>query len=355
MGRLLFAAIAASVAFFCAASFEPAFADLRVALVIGNSNYRNAPLLRNPTGDAKAIETKFREAGFDVVTLNDVDNLQFKRGIRQFEAEAANADIAAVYYAGHGIEIGGVNYLIPVDAKLDSDRDAEDEAITLDRLVDSTDRAGLLRLIIIDACRDNPFLRTMKQTATRGLAAGLGRIQPSAGNTLIAYAAKAGSIAMDGAGDHSPYAVALLNNLFVPGLDVRFAFGRIRDDVLKMTSNRQEPFVYGSLSGQSIALVPAAVQSGPSVAANDAAKVDYALVEKVDTKAAWELFLGQHPQGFLADLARARLAKIANEQTQQNGAPDRSNRVAPTRDLQLQGHDSNLPPATFLWWWPQWR
>src|SRR5208282_5275544 len=137
-----------------------------------------------------------------------------------------------------------------VDAKLASDRDADDEAIPLDRLVESVDGAKKLRVIILDACRDNPFSRTMKQqrVAMRGITAGLSAVEPSGINTLIAYAAKAGSSAEDGNADHSPFATALMDNLFVPGLDVRLAFGRVRDEVLKKTGNEQEPFVYGSLA-----------------------------------------------------------------------------------------------------------
>ena len=223
-----------------------AFAERRVALIIGNSAYQNAPTLPNPSRDARAIAAMFQKSGYDVVsTAYDLGNLEFKRAIRQFEDAAADADIAVVYYAGHGIEIHGTNYVIPVDAKLASDRDADDEAIPLDRLVESVDGAKKLRVIILDACRDNPFSRNMKsqRVALRGITAGLSAVEPSGINTLIAYAAKAGSQAEDGNGEHSPFATALMDNLFVPGLDVRLAFGRVRDEVLKKTGNRQEPFV----------------------------------------------------------------------------------------------------------------
>ena len=147
-------------------------AEKRVALVVGNSNYQTVPQLPNPSRDATAVAKMFRDAGFDTVdTLINVGNLEFKRAIRKFETIADQADIAVVYYAGHGLEIGGVNYLIPVDARLASDRDAEDEAIPLERLVSSADGAKRLRLIVLDACRDNPFVKAMRRerkTATRG-------------------------------------------------------------------------------------------------------------------------------------------------------------------------------------------
>jgi uncharacterized caspase-like protein len=261
----------------------------------------------------------FQRNGFDIVNANyDVGNLDFKRAIRQFEDSAAESEIAVIYYAGHGIEIHGINYLVPVDAKLASDRDSDDEAITLERLVASVDGAKLLRIIILDACRDNPFVRTMKQqrtAAVRGVSPGLGTAEPNATNTLIAYAARAGSAALDGEGDHSPFATALLNNLFVPGLDIRLAFGRVRDEVLKGTADRQEPYVYGSLGGENIALVPAPNQPIAAAADLDGEKRDYNLVQQIGTNGAWQVFLKQHPTGYYADLARQQIAKLTSAET----------------------------------------
>ncbi|HEX4410934.1 MAG TPA: caspase family protein [Xanthobacteraceae bacterium] len=311
--------IALALGLFCSSLWaESAFAgEKRVALIVGNSAYQNAPALPNPARDARAVAEMFKKAGYDVVsTAYDLGNLDFKRSIRQFEDAAADADIAVVYYAGHGIEIHGVNYVVPVDAKLASDRDADDEAIPLDRLIESVDGAKKLRVIILDACRDNPFSRTMKQQrmASRGITAGLSAAEPTSINTLIAYAAKAGSAAEDGNGDHSPFATALMDNLFVPGLDVRLAFGRVRDEVLKRTSNRQEPFVYGSLGGGNVAIVPGSDQpaavAGGKAGDADGERSDYSLVEKIGTKGAWQVFLTQHPNGFYAELARAQITKL---------------------------------------------
>ncbi len=235
---------------------DSALAERRVALVIGNSAYQNAPPLPNPSRDAKAVAANLKKAGFEVVAAhNDLGNLQFKRAIRQFEDLAAEADITVVFYAGHGIEIRGVNYMIPVDAKLASDRDADDEAITLDRLLETIEGTKKLSLVILDACRDNPFVRGMKRqrtAATRAVSAGLALVGPTSRNTLIAYAAKSGTAAEDGTAEHSPFTHALLNHLFEPGLDIRLAFGRVRDEVLKLTGSRQEPFVSGSLGGANI-------------------------------------------------------------------------------------------------------
>src|SRR5882724_8978680 len=293
-------------------------ADKRVALIVGNSTYQTVPQLPNPSRDASSVAKMFRDAGFDSVEIQiNVGNLEFKRSIRKFEALADHADIAVVYYAGHGLEIGGTNYLIPVDARLASDRDADDEAIPLERLVSSADGAKRLRLIILDACRDNPFISIMRRerkVASRAVVAGLGKVEPTSTDTLIAYAAKAGSTADDGDGDHSPFTTSLLKNLTVPGLDVRLAFGRVRDEVLKMTGNRQEPFVYGSLGGGNISLVPPPVVPRETPVGD--IKTDYELVEKVGTARAWQVFLATHPNGFYADLARAQIERLSSQQPQ---------------------------------------
>jgi len=302
---------------------EAAWADKRVALIVGNSSYQTVPQLPNPSRDANSVAKMFRDAGFDSVELVlNVGNLDFKRAIRKFESTADQADIAVVYYAGHGLEIGGTNYLIPVDARLASDRDADDEAIPLERLVSSADGAKRLRLIMLDACRDNPFVSSMRRerkVANRAVSGGLGRVEPTSTDTLIAYAAKAGSTADDGDGDHSPFTTAVLKNLTVPGLDVRLAFGRVRDEVLKVTGNRQEPFVYGSLGGGNVSLVPAPVTAQPAPEAD--VKADYELVQKIGSKRAWEVFLNQHPTGFYAELAKAQIEQLNKQAVAQPPLP----------------------------------
>jgi Caspase domain len=259
----------------------------------------------------------FRKAGFDVVILQqDVGNLDFKRAVRRFEEAALDADIAVVFYAGHGIEVSGINYMIPTDAKLASDFDAPDEAIPLDRIIDAVASARQLRLIILDACRDNPFVTNMKRRfATRSVSAGLAKVEPTTADTLIAYAARAGSTAADGTSEHSPYTTALLHNLMIPGVDIRLAFGRVRDEVMSITGQSQEPYVYGSLGGRAVSLLGtsdsvAALSSAP-IDPNAEARLDYQQFEKVGTKEAWDAFLILHPSGPYADLARAQRAKLA--------------------------------------------
>jgi hypothetical protein len=287
----------------------------RVALVVGISAYQSAPRLPNATNDSTAMADLFRKAGFEVVTAKtDVNNLEFKRALREFEDSVSDADIAVIFYAGHGIEVRDVNYLIPSDAKLINERDVEDEAISLDRLITALEPAKRLRLIILDACRDNPFANKMqRRVATRAVTAGLTKVEPPTSDTLIAYAAKEKAVANDGDGVHSPYTTALLKHLTSPGLDIRLAFGRVRDEVMRATGRQQEPYVYGSLGGGTVALVPA--PAAPVVVANagvtyDAAKADYEIVERVGKREAWEVFLNTHKTGLYADLARVQLAKL---------------------------------------------
>lgn len=298
-----------------------AFAEKRVALVIGMSKYQNVPALTNPVRDAAAMGELFKKAGFDSVdTKLDLSVSQLRNEMRAFAAAASDADIAVVYYAGHGIEVNGTNYLIPADAKLASDYDIPDETIALDRVLDALEPVKRLRLVILDACRDNPFNKTMKRSVgTRSIGRGLARVEPTTSNTLIAFAAKAGAVAADGDGNNSPFATALMKHITVPGVDLRIAFGSVRDDVIKTTANRQEPFVYGSLGGTNVALVPPAPSVAPAPApqsdANAAARRDYEMAERVGTREAWDFFIATYPDSFYSKLATAQRNKLAAEET----------------------------------------
>jgi uncharacterized caspase-like protein len=297
---------------------QPASAAARVALVIGNSEYRNVPQLANPDNDAAAFARTMKQAGFDVVEArHDLTGADMRRALRDFGDKARNADMAVIYYAGHGIEVEGTNYLIPVDAALQRDTDVYDEAVSLDRVLVAVESAKQLRLVILDACRDNPFSKTMKKVGMRSVGRGLAKVEPTSPNTLIAYAAKAGSTAADGDNKNSPFTDALVRHIATPGLDVRKAFGFVRDDVLKLTNNRQEPYVYGSLGGEDVPLVPArAAPSAPAAPVADAraeVRRDYELALQLGTRAAWDTFLKSYPTGFYADLAKGQLDKIAAE------------------------------------------
>jgi len=298
-----------------ALSADEAAALRRVALVIGNAKYVHAGALANTVNDARAIAAVLKRAGFDVVDERiDMGVVAMKRAVRDFTQIASGADIAVIYYSGHGIEAAGVNYLIPVDAKLADAYDVEDETLPLDRLMLATSGVKSLSLIILDACRENPFLRNGVSPVTRAVAGHTLVEQPTAANTLIAYAAKAGSLSYDGAGPNSPFTTALVRHIAEPGLDIRLALGKVRDDVLEATGRRQEPYVYGSLGGAPVSLVPAE----PAAVAADplaATAADYADAERAGTPEAWRAFIAVHHEGgFYVELARAQLNRVAKLQ-----------------------------------------
>ena len=238
----------------------------RVALVIGNSAYRTVPALANPQKDAKAIAASLRNLGFDSVTLaNDATRETLIDSLRSFANEAEKADWAMVYYAGHGLEVGGINYLVPTDARLAVDRDVQFEAVPLDQVLAAVNTAKKLKLVVLDACRDNPF-SPRKTAAPEAIAAatptsgatitsrsaigrGLAGVKTAAG-TLVVFAAKNGEVALDGDGDNSPFAVAMLQRLATPGVEINKLFRLVRDDVMEATAGRQEPYTYGSLPGK---------------------------------------------------------------------------------------------------------
>ena len=294
----------------------------RVALVIGNARYEQVPALRNAGHDATDVGRAFARLGYAVTRMADADHETLRRGLQQFARTAAAAEIAVVYYAGHGMEVDGRNYLVPVDARLSSGGDVEFETIALDLVMRAVSGSGAFRLVILDACRNNPFAAGMRRAGeTRALGRGLARVEP-AGETLVAYAAKDGTVAGDGEGRNSPYTGALLEVLEEPGLEVGLMFRKVRDAVLAATGGRQEPFVYGSLSsrgvyldsGRTVALTvgeqkasaPAAVSEG---GAGDVEALFWESVDR-DDAAELEVYLREYPEGKFAALARARLARL---------------------------------------------
>jgi tetratricopeptide (TPR) repeat protein len=224
----------------------------RVALVIGNSMYKNVPPLANPEDDASAIASKFKALGFKTVTLmTNASQAQMMSALSDFSDAANKADWAVIYFAGHGLVIDGKNYLVPIDASLKTDRQVALQAISLDQLIGAISGAKKLRLVFLDACRDDPFLNQMNfVSAKRRVSRGLARVEPETG-TLVAFAARDGAVAADGdAGSHSPFTTALLTNIGIPGLELSLMLRKVRDDVLHATGNEQEPFNYGSLPGE---------------------------------------------------------------------------------------------------------
>jgi tetratricopeptide (TPR) repeat protein len=223
----------------------------KVALIVGNGAYRNVQQLDNPPRDARLIAATFRDLGFATVTLApDLTRDNFFAALRVFGAEAEKSDWAVVYYAGHGMEIGGVNYLIPTDAKLSADHDAETQAVALEQVIAAVGGARKLKLVMLDACRDNPFEKTMRRTiALKLVGKGLSNIEPEAG-FMVVYAAKHGQTALDGDAGNSPFATALARDIREPKVEVRKLFDIVRDDVWTASKHQQQPFIYGSPPGR---------------------------------------------------------------------------------------------------------
>jgi len=291
----------------------------RVALVIGNSQYESVAALDNPRNDAKAIAEALRQVGFDEVKLvEDLDYSGMRRALKAFATDALGADVALMYYAGHGVEVEGTNYLVPTDAALLKSHDIDFEAVPLDHLRTAVSGAGKLRIVILDACRNNPF-KLASSDGKRSVGRGLARVESGA-NELIAYAARDGTLASDGTGQgNSPYAAALIKHLRTPGLEINFLFRKVRDDVLSATGHEQEPFVYGSLGGEAIYLNPpkdvgsdvanVSVDSSPAPQPN-VEIVFWRSIQNSENPAAFKAYLTQYPEGDFAKLAEIRLAAL---------------------------------------------
>lgn len=294
----------------------------RHALIIGNSAYSHVPSLGNPGNDASDLAARLEGLGYIVDLRRDLSRVELNAALRDFRRKSLGADHALIYFAGHGIEIDRSNYLIPTDAALKSDIDVEFEAVSLDRVVLAASGATKLSLVILDACRDNPFLKSMtRSAATRSIGRGLAKVEPT-GNTLVAFAAKEGTVASDGDGRNSPYAAALMETLGTPGIEINRVFRLVRDKVIASTGGQQEPFVYGSLSAEEIYLAPPVKQPDRPATA-PAASQDVAPVSPSLDLAFWnaikdsrdprdfEDYLRQFPSGTFRGLAERRSTQLA--------------------------------------------
>ncbi|MBB96433.1 MAG: hypothetical protein CML68_17785 [Rhodobacteraceae bacterium] len=302
----------------------PACATDRAALVIGNSVYTAVPDLANPANDASDIGAKLEKLGFDVVVGLDVDAEEMRQLFQSFSTKAETADVSLVYFAGHGIEVDRSNYLIPVDAQLSSDVDVQFEAIPLDLLMQGLARSDGVKLVLVDACRNNPFADRLRETdGTRSIGVGLGRVDPiggvSVGGVLVSYAAREGALAFDGKGRNSPYAQALLESLDESGLEVSRLFRNVRDRVMQLTDGLQEPFTYGSLPSEPIYLSLPAAGAGPedgNASFERKMAADFFNAEQLGSAYYWERFLQKYSAQSdheLVALARKRLKERSLE------------------------------------------
>lgn len=309
LAMVLAAAMVLSLSLFGGARAD---APRRVALVVANGDYVHAGSLKNPVNDARLVAASLKSAGFQIVDANPNLGIgPFRDALRRFRANAAGAQVALVYYAGHGIEARGKNWLIPVDAVLQQDADLEYEAIDLDLVLDATDGADM-RVVVLDACRNNPFGHAWKHS-TRAAAEGLAPVDVD--DVLVIYSAGPGQTAMDGRGANSPFAEALAKRLPQPGVPIQMLGGLVRDDVLRATGEKQRPYISASITGTPFMLVPGA---GMQAASQQAAPMDPKAIETVFWQSAQasndigqlKAYLNRYPSGMFVDLAKAKIASL---------------------------------------------
>ena len=315
---------------------DQASAAERVALVIGNAAYKHAPRLTNPLNDAMDIGVALDRLGFVVTRLDDADQLSLRRVLQKFAVTASSAKVAIVFYAGHGIEVDKRNFLVPVDARLANDRTVEFETVPLDLVLRAVEGASGLGLVILDACRDNPFAIAMRGAgATRAIGHGLARVEP-AGDTLLAYAAKAGTLASAVQGRNSTYSRALLTYLEQPDLHLGLMFRKVRDAVLSATGGQQEPFVYGALSNRHAYLGARPTPPRKAGNGNDRLNAELLAAERLFWESVKdsgepteiEAYLTGYPKGTYAALARVRLKRLKDLAKQIRGGEIGANQLS---------------------------
>lgn len=238
--RITFIFLAALFLFMSSPSYS--IAEKRVALLIGNSNY-DVGRLRNPVTDATDMAAALKKLGFSVIIQNDADHKEMETAIKEFGRQLKKDTVGLFFYAGHGVQIDGRNYLIPLGANIEEEGDVKYKAVNINRVFDVMDNAGnRLNIVILDACRDNPYAKSFR-SSSRGLAI----VGKSPNDTLIAYSTSPGQVASDGSGRNSPYTRALLDNINRPGLSIEQVFKKVRNDLDNTTSGRQKPWYLASL------------------------------------------------------------------------------------------------------------
>ena len=328
MNRLCCAAFHAWTAFCLLAVLSlPAPAAQRVALVIGNAEYRHTTPLRNPRNDAADVARALEDLGFEVIEGIDVDKSAFGAMLREFAKAARGAEVTLFFYAGHGLQVEGENYLVPTDAKLSDEVDVDLEAFELAKFM--RQMRGGTNLVFLDACRDNPLAsnlaRSMGPTRSAAVGRGLGRVETGSG-TLIAYATQPGNVADDGEGRNSPFTAALLAHIVTPGLSLDALLARVTDDVMKGTGERQQPWRHSSLRkpfyfkpapapmtavlAASSALPPSGGTAPAGVAGEQLAARAYEAAERIDTVEAYEAVVRRFPGSIYAELAQTHIAKL---------------------------------------------
>lgn len=295
----------------------------RVALVIGNGAYTNASSLLNPPNDAADMASALRELGFDVIAATNVDKVSFDKKIREFATALRQAKTALFFYAGHGMQVAGRNYAVPIDARLESAADLQVETVDIDQVLSVMQAdENRVNLIFLDACRDNPLTRSFARAlpATRAVAVGSGLTAVDAGRgTLIAFATAPNKVALDGRGRNSPFTTALLKHIRTPGLDIAFVLRRVTADVEAASQGTQVPWVHASLTtdvmlkrGEGTAALPLAPIATPGPTADE---ITWSVLK--DTKDIEQLqrFLQQFPSSARRNEVEERIASLGQAGT----------------------------------------
>ncbi len=316
----------------------------RVALVMGNGAYRQVPTLANPRADAEAMAAALERLGFDVELGVDLDLAGMRRAVQDFSRKLQGADMALFFYAGHGLQVHGQNYLLPVDAALESEADLDFAAVPARLVLAQMERWPAVKIVMLDACRDNPFAtalkRSLEPSRSGAVSRGLAPIEAS-GGTLLTYATDPGDVAADGDGPHSPFTAALLKNVETPGVEINTMLARVRADVYAATGQRQRPWTETSLIGEVYLApetpepppvvqammtphaAPAAPAPAPPQSGLDPRTIELALWDAAQaggTEGDYKEYLRQYPDGIFARLARNRLAALQTQRTAQGGA-----------------------------------
>ncbi|HEV7323310.1 MAG TPA: caspase domain-containing protein [Ensifer sp.] len=304
-----------------------AWANKRVALVIGNSAYQHAPQLSNPQNDASDMASKLTGMGFVVVTGRDLDLTGMRQSIREFVGKVEGADVALFFYAGHGLQVNGGNYMIPVDAQLRSNNDLDFEALPIELVLSAMERNAKVNLVFLDACRDNPLAATLARSmGTRSVAVGRGLAKLDTGvGSLIAFATQPGNVALDGAGRNSPFTTALLKHLGTPGQSVTDDLIAVRRTVLQATDGKQVPWDSSSLTGP-VVLNPssdAATATSPAATPDTDRTVELAYwnsIKDLTASSFFEAYLQEYPNGAFGTLAKLKIAAIAEREKERQTA-----------------------------------
>jgi hypothetical protein len=308
-------------------SVSTSSADKKVALVIGNARYASSPL-KNPVNDARDMAFALRRLGFKVIERTDITQKEMNRAITQFGSKLGSESVAVFFYAGHGIQVKGKNYLVPIDAQIESEASVRSETVDVDTVLDQLS-ATPMNLVILDACRNNPFERRF-----RNVGGGLAQMEAPKG-TLIAYSTAPGKVASDGEGRNGLYTQELLKVIQTPGLEVEKVFKQVRANVARITNDNQIPWESSSLTGDfyfrnrlpaAATVAATASASSASGTAPDPALIELAYWDGVKSSSdieAFRSYLDHYPEGQFAAIARIRIRELGeargHEEIQRSG------------------------------------